>query len=130
MAFTGIHHLVIRVHDLEESVSHWSSKLGMTLTRTQTNAAMGVNQAIFDLPDGGFIELVSPIDQHSPMAKTLAARGEGVHLVSMSVNSTDDEIAELKASGVTILGDADGPNFVHPKSASGVMLGLAATGKH
>ncbi|MCR9260365.1 MAG: VOC family protein [Pseudomonadaceae bacterium] len=123
--FKGIHHLVIRVHDLEASTKHWCDNLGMTLSRTQTNKEMGVNQAIFDLPEGGFVELVAPIDEHSPITKALETRGEGVHLVSMSVGSVESTLAQLSGQGVTILGETGGPNFVHPKSASGVMLGIS-----
>ena len=125
MSFTGIHHIVIRVHDLEAAIAHWRDTLRQPLSRTQSNEALGVHQAIFDLPDGGFIELIAPIDGGSPVAKALASRGEGLHLVSMSVASVDDTIAQLEADDVAVLGEPGGPRFVHPKAANGVMLGLA-----
>ncbi len=127
MAFTGIHHLVIRVHDLEASIKQWRDTLGMPLSRTQSNESLGVHQAIFDLPGGGFIELVAPTDDQSPVAKALASRGEGVHLVSMSVQNVDDTVEQLAANNVVTLGEPGGPRFVHPKAASGVMLGLTQT---
>ena len=127
MTFTGIHHVVLRVHDLEQSTKHWSEKLGIGVTRLGENPDLGVKQAIFELQDGGFIELVAPLDEDSDIARTLAARGEGVQLISMSVKNQEQAVSELSSRGIKIVGQDKGPFFVHPKSASGVMLGLAQT---
>ena len=125
MSFTGIHHIVIRVNDLEASARHWAEQLGFSKPRFGENPALGVKQAFFDLPAGGFVELIAPLHAEADLARALAAKGEGVHLISMSVASPPDKAAELKDQGVGVIGQEGGPYFVHPKSASGVMLGLA-----
>lgn len=127
MPFSGIHHVVIRVHDLDQATAHWSESFGMTVSRTAENAALGVRQAFFDLEDGTFVELVAPLSADAPVAKALEARGEGVHLISMSVGGVDSAVSEMQTKGVTIIGGSSGPRFVHPKSASGVMLGMFET---
>ncbi|MEM7098691.1 MAG: VOC family protein [Pseudomonadota bacterium] len=125
MTFTGIHHVVIRVKELEEAANHWGQELGLAAPRFGENTALGVKQAFFDLPDGGFVELIAPLNAHSDIARVLDAKGEGVHLISMSVLDSGSTASELKSRGVTILGQEKGPFFVHPKSANGVMLGMA-----
>ncbi|XOV83213.1 MAG: VOC family protein [bacterium] len=126
MLFKGIHHLVIRVNDLDQSIAHWMENFGLALSRRQSNEDLGVRQAIFDLDDGGFIELVAPLNSSSALAGILSRHGEGVHLVSMRVESLTGAVAECAAKSVTVVGADGGPNFIHPKSASGVMLGLYA----
>lgn len=125
MTFTGIHHIVLRVHDLEASTTHWQKKLGIHVTRFGENSELGVKQAFFELRDGGFIELVAPLSSDSDIAKLLEVKGEGVQLISMTVGDPALAASELTRRGATIIGQEDGPFFVHPKSASGVMLGLA-----
>ena len=57
MALTGFDHLVVRVSDLEAAVSTYRDGLGLTLDRTGESAALGIKQAFFNLPNGGFIEI-------------------------------------------------------------------------
>lgn len=78
-----------------------------------------MRQAFFNLPDGGFIELVAPLTEDSPVAKAIESRGEGVHVVSMSVDDAGKTLESFKDKGVALAG-----NFVHPKAANGVMFGL------
>lgn len=128
MSFSGIHHLVIRVNNLDETIAHWRDNLGLTLSRTQVNEQLGVKQAMFDLVDGGFVELIAPIRSDSALADTLRNRGEGLHLVSMSVADVQDTLARCEERGVAVIDRDGGPKFIHPKSASGVMLGLSEVG--
>ncbi len=119
---TGVDHVVIRVKDLDEGIKTYRDVLGLTLSRTGENPAIG-KQAFFDLPDGGFIELVAPLSADSAIGKALERSGEGVHTIAMAVEDMDKTVADLKARGATILGG--GPvQFVHPKSAHGVLLQL------
>ena len=127
MPFRGIHHVVIRVRNLHESIQHWTQALGMELSETRENTELGVQQAFFNLDGGGFIELIAPLHSDSPINETLETRGEGVHVLSMSVEDSSSAITGLRNRGVVIVGDTHEPQFVHPKSASGVMLGFSQT---
>ena len=60
MALTEVHHVVIRVEDFDSSVKNWESILGYSVSRIDQNQGLGIQQAFFDLPGGGFIEIVSP----------------------------------------------------------------------
>ena len=58
MAITGYDHLVVRVNDLDEGIATYRDRLGFTLDRTDESEALGIKQAFFNLPNGGFIEVV------------------------------------------------------------------------
>ena len=125
MALTDVHHVVIRVKDFDSSVKNWELILGNVVSRVDQNQDLGIKQAFFDLPGGGFIELVSPTDSEGAVGKAIASRGEGIHTLSMSVDKMDETIASLKESGVQLIGEGGPQVFIHPKSANGVLVQLS-----
>ena len=89
MALTDVHHVVIRVEDFDSSVKNWESILGYSVSRIDQNQDLGIQQAFFDLPGGGFIEIVSPTDPEGAVGKAISSRGEGIHTLSMSVDDLE-----------------------------------------
>ena len=126
MALTDVHHVVIRVEDFDSSVKNWESIVGNAVTRIDQNEELGIKQAFFDLPGGGFIEIVSPTNPDGAVGKAVAARGEGIHTLAMSVNNLDETVNSLKSTGVQLIGEAGPQVFIHPKSANGVLVQLSA----
>lgn len=122
MAITGIDHVVIRVNNLDAAIESYT-KLGLTLTRRLETPAIG-KQAVFQLPDGTFIELVAPLSPDSPIGKALSTRGEGVHTVCFSVDDLGETTDGFNANGAVVIEaeDLDGIAFVHPKSTHGVLV--------
>ena len=125
MALADVHHVVIRVKDFDSSVKNWELILGNAVSRVDQNQDLGIKQAFFDLPGGGFIEIVSPTDSEGAVGKAIASRGEGIHTLSMSVDKIDETIASLKESGVQLIGEGGPQVFIHPKSANGVLVQLS-----
>ena len=125
MALTDVHHVVVRVEDFDASVKNWESIVGKSVDRIDQNDGSGIKQAFFDLPEGGFIEIVSPTDPEGAVGKAIAGRGEGIHTLSMSVDSMAQTIEGLKASGVQLIGEGGPQVFIHPKSANGVLVQLS-----
>ena len=125
MALADVHHVVIRVKDFDSSVKNWELILGNAVSRVDQNQDLGIKQAFFDLPGGGFIEIVSPTDSEGAVGKAIASRGEGIHTLSMSVDKMDETIASLKESGVQLIGEGGPQVFIHPKSANGVLVQLS-----
>lgn len=125
MSVTGFHHLVVRVKDFDAAVTTWKNLLGVALDRTDRNEALGIRQAFFNLPDGGFVELVSPTDENAAVGKALASRGEGIHTIAVAVDDLDATVAALKAGGAQLIGEGGRQVFVHPKSANGVLVQLS-----
>ena len=126
MALTGFDHLVIRVADLEAGIRTYRDRLGLTLDRTDQTDALGVRQAFFNLPDGGFIEVVAPTDPKGAVARSLESRGEGIHTISFAVDDIAATCAAMKEAGAELIGEGGPQVFVHPKSTHSVLLQLTA----
>jgi methylmalonyl-CoA/ethylmalonyl-CoA epimerase len=128
MGIQGVDHIVVRVKDLDEGIATYRDALGMELERTSESRAIGVKQAFFPLSEGGFLELVAPLSPESPVGRAIESRGEGVHMVAMSVDDLPGTIRALEEKGVRLIG-ADRPGeqvFIHPRSAHGVLVVLVA----
>ncbi len=124
MAITGFDHMVVRVADFDAGVATYRDALGLDLDRTDENAALGIKQAFFNLPDGGFIEVVAPTDANGAVGKALEGRGEGMHTMSLAVDDMAATVAELKETGARLIGEGGPQVFVHPKSTHGILLQL------
>ncbi len=121
MAITGIDHIVMRVHNLDDAIASFT-KLGMELTRRAENPHVG-KIAFFRLADGFFFEVVEPLSPDSAIGQALAKRGEGIHTVALAVDDLAATKASLQESGAPVLdGGALAVAFLHPKAAHGVML--------
>lgn len=126
----NIDHVVIAVHDLNEGMAQYEKTLGMKPSRLSDHPKEGFKSAFYDLPGGGFLELIQPTDATGPVAKGLAARGEGVYLVALAVNDIAAEVTAMRERGVRLIGDP-GPGqpitgrvFVHPRETKGVLIQL------
>ncbi len=123
----GVDHVVIRVKDLDASVKQYEAMFGMTASDRSENAAAGMKMAFFRFPEGNFVELVSNHGEGGPIAKALADKGEGVHLVAMKVDNMDSTLTDLRAKAVRLVGDpgpgnpVKGQVFVHPSVTGGVL---------
>ena len=125
MAFKGVDHLVIRVKDIETSIETWRDKFGMALERTAESEVLGIKQAFFQMDTGGFIELVSPIDNQSAVGRALESRGEGMHTMALEVDDVDATVKHLQENGVQLIGVGSPQVFIHPKSANGMLVQLS-----
>lgn len=127
---TKINHIAILVSDLESPLNFWRDALGLELT--QVEEVPGEQARIAFLPTGDSeIELVQPTTEDSGLARYLDKRGPGMHHICLEVDDIDGMLAQLKEKGIQLINEAakvgsDGRRyaFVHPKSASGVMVEL------
>ncbi len=125
-----INHVAILVEDLEGSLAFWRDALGLPVGKTEHNE--GENVKIAFLPVGeSEIELLEPIEMESALGKFLAKRGQGMHHICVEVDDLDATIARLVQHGTQMINDTPKTNeqgvryaFVHPKSASGVLVEL------
>jgi methylmalonyl-CoA epimerase len=127
--FKGLDHLVVAVKDLDASVKRYETIYGMEVSDRSEAAAAGMKMAFFRFGES-YVELVSNLGDDGPIAKRLADRGEGVHLVAMKVDDLDATLAELRQKGVRLVGDPGAGNpvrgqvFVHPSETGGVLTQL------
>ncbi len=125
-----IHHVAILVDQMEGPLSFWRDALGLPLVEIQEVPAE--QAAVAFLPVGGSeVELVQPTVADSGLARYLEKRGAGMHHICLEVDDILGMMAQLQAKGVMLINrepkiGADGRKycFVHPKSASGVMVEL------
>jgi len=125
-----INHIAIVVEDTQESLSFWRDALGIELHELRDVPAEKSQVAFLPL-EGSEIELVQPTTDDSGIAKYLAKRGQGLHHVCLEVDDIEGMLKQLKAKGIRLINEeprltADGKKyaFVHPESASGVLVEL------
>src|ERR1700722_10048744 len=127
--FKGLDHMVVAVKDLDAAVGRYETIYGAPVSDRSEAPQAGMKMAFFRFGDS-YVELVSNIDDSGPIAKRLADRGEGVHLVAMKVDDLEKTVAELREKGVRLVGDPGPGNpirgqvFVHPSFTGGVLTQL------
>jgi methylmalonyl-CoA/ethylmalonyl-CoA epimerase len=125
-----INHVAIVVEDIDESLAFWRDALGIKLHEMR-DVSVEKSKVAFLPIRGGEIELVQPTTSDSGIAKYLEKRGQGLHHICLEVDDIDGMLVQLKKKGVRMINEqprtaADGKRyaFVHPESASGVLVEL------
>lgn len=126
LALLGIDHMAILVSDLEASIENWREKFGLSLNRRSEHPGIGIKQAYMKFPNGGFLELVAPLDENSPMHQSLSDLGEGFRGLTLEVDNIEETLAELQRKGVRTF-EQGGVVFIHSKSANGLVISLTQT---
>ncbi len=127
---TRIDHIGIAVQEIDDALAFFQDALGLKLERVES-AEEGRTDIAF-LPVGtSEIELVTPNDADSGLAKFLTKRGEGIHHICLQVEDIAAALARLKEHGAQLIDEQPRENergykyaFVHPKSAHGVLIEL------
>jgi len=124
--FKGVDHVVVAVKDLDAAVARYEAIYGAPVSDRSDAPAAGMKMAFFRFEDS-YVELVSNLGDQGPIAKRLADRGEGVHIIAMKVDDLEKAVAELRGKGVRLVGDPGpgqpikGQVFVHPAETGGVL---------
>lgn len=127
-------HLGVAVRSIAEARGFWEA-LGLEIEDVEEVEAEGVRVAM--LPLGEIrIELLEPTREDSPIAKFLERRGPGLHHVCLASDAIDADERGLREAGVELLRPeptrgAGGARvqFVHPKSAGGVLVEVSEPGE-
>jgi methylmalonyl-CoA/ethylmalonyl-CoA epimerase len=130
--FRSIDHIGIAVHDLDAAIAWYAEKFGMRVVHIETNPDEHVREAMLEVGDSGpLLQLIAPTDDTSPVARFLASRGEGLHQVAYTVDDVEAAATTLRERGVETIYDrahagtwGSRVNFVHPKTAGGVLVEL------
>ena len=124
-----INHVAIVVRDIDESLKFWATALGLRLHHMEDVPSQASKVAFIPVGESE-IELVQPTTEDSGMAAYLEKRGEGMHHLCVEVDDIEAKMQELKEAGIRLINDTPQilPGrkmaFIHPKSASGVLLEL------
>ncbi|HCP63418.1 MAG TPA: hypothetical protein DIU09_02395 [Hyphomonadaceae bacterium] len=120
----GFDHVVIAVFDLDDGIRVWRDGLGLHLSHRASHPEAHLEIAFFRLKEGGFIELVAPTSDNSPIYKFLQEKGEGIRILCLHVDDLEEAIRDFTLKGLALDGVGTPWVFVRPEAASGVFLQL------
>lgn len=125
-----IDHIGIAVVSLDESVPLFERLLGRPCDGIETVEEQRVRTAFFRFGDMS-LELLEPLEDSTGVAAFLQKRGQGMHHVAFASDDVAADLNRIGASGARLIDSAPRPGaggrqvgFVHPKSASGVLVEL------
>jgi methylmalonyl-CoA/ethylmalonyl-CoA epimerase len=130
--FEAIDHVGIAVSDFDAAVAYYAENFGLTVAHEEVNEEQGVREAMLSVGDSGSsIQLLAPLSPDSPIGKFIEAKGEGIQQLAYRVRDIDAVCATLRERGLRLLYDepkrgtaGSRVNFIHPKSAGGVLVEL------
>ncbi len=129
---SAIDHVGIAVPDLDEAIAFYASTFGLRTVHEETNEEQGVREAMLAVGSSdSSIQLLAPLSPDSPIGTFLSRRGPGIQQLAYRVTDIEQVSQVLRDRGVQLLYDAprrgtagSRVNFIHPKSAGGVLVEL------
>ncbi len=129
-----IGHIGIAVRSIAEARGLYEA-LGMAVVSIEEVPHEGVRVAMLACGES-HIELLEPLSDDSIIAKFLKKRGPGIHHLCLASSDVRADDARLREGGYQVLRPeptrgAGGcwVQFVHPKSAGGVLIELSGMGE-
>jgi methylmalonyl-CoA epimerase len=130
MLLTEIDHIAIAVEDLEAAIAWYEAAFGATVEHRETVESDGVEEALLKVAES-YVQLLTPVNDTSPVAKYLEKKGEGLHHIGYRVDDCAAALENLRALGNRLIDEAPRPGsrgttvaFVHPKGAYGTLIEL------
>jgi len=125
-----VDHVAVAVRSVAAAVPLFVDALGGEFLFAGENKSQGFRWAQFRFPQGGKIELVTPIAGDGFVQRFLDGRGEGVHHVTLKVPDISRAIAHLRERGVELMRvSTEHPSwkeaFIHPNDGHGVLIQIA-----
>lgn len=125
-----IDHVGIAVRSIDEARGFYE-RLGLAIAEIEEVPQEGVRVAMIHCGESR-IELLEPTTPDSPIARYLEKRGPGIHHLCLASDDVRGDDAALRGAGVELLRPAPTRGaggcwvqFVHPKSAGGVLVELS-----
>ncbi len=130
MLLTEIDHVAIAVNDLEAAIDYYKRAFGATVAHREIVEQDGVEEVLLKVAQS-YIQLLTPTRPDSPVAKSLAKRGEGLHHVGYRVANCAQALQSMIDAGATAIDKAPRRGsrgttvaFVHPKGSFGTLIEL------
>ena len=130
--FGRLNHVAIVVPNLTAATALYRDVLGASVSEPKTLPEHGVIVVFVNLPNTK-IELLSPLDDDSPVAPFLERNASGgIHHVCYEVDDILAARDRMKAEGARVLGDGEPRTgahgkpvlFLHPKDFCGTLVEL------
>jgi methylmalonyl-CoA/ethylmalonyl-CoA epimerase len=123
-----IEHIGIAVVNLETAIGFYENFFGLKCYNIEEVADQKVRTAFFMVGQTK-IELLESTDPEGPIGKFIEKKGEGIHHISFAVNNIRKQLKHAENNGIKLIDSvprkgAEGLDiaFIHPKSASGVLI--------
>jgi methylmalonyl-CoA/ethylmalonyl-CoA epimerase len=125
-----IDHIGIAVEDLAEAVERYRRLLGVEPTHRERVEDQGVEEVLFPL-GSSFVQLLGALGPDTPVGRSLATRGPGLHHVAYRVDDIGAAVEHLRREGARLIDErprAGSRNtliaFVHPAAMDGALIEL------
>ena len=131
-----VDHVGFAVHNLDESLKFYTENFGFHLVHREINKDMQIEEAMLTVGKHSKdsitkLQLISPLNETSPIDGFLVRHGQGLQQIAYRVTSIDKACEIATASGFKLIyptprrGTLNSRiNFIHPKSAGGVLVEL------
>lgn len=129
---TRFDHVGIAVPDLPAAVHLFHEVLGGEYLAGGEDVGLGIRTVQFRYPDGGKIELMTPVRDDSYLAAYLDRHGPGFHHAAMFVEDLSTAVDRLVSEGYEVVDHAtDRPEwheaFLRPAQTFGALVQLVET---
>lgn len=124
-----LNHIAVAVDNISEALNFWEGALGIKLDHMEDVPSQKVKVAFLSVGDSE-VELVQPTAEDTGTAKFLKAHGAGMHHLCFEVDNIEEMLADLMSKNIRLINEKplvlEGRKmaFIHPKSASGVLVEL------
>jgi methylmalonyl-CoA/ethylmalonyl-CoA epimerase len=124
-----VDHTAVAVRDLDEAIVRYTRLFGADRVERTVVPDQAVEVAFLTLGDTT-LELISPRDDRSGVARFLEKRGDGLHHIGIQVDRLEEELERLAAEGIELIDRQPRPGahgriaFVHPRGTGGVLVEL------
>ena len=125
-----IHHIGIAVDSLQSALPVFEKLLGKPPDSEEVVEEQKVRVAMFQVGDSR-LELLEATSEDSPLARSIAKRGPGLHHIALEVEELAGTLRELENAGVKLIDREPRRGagnelvaFLHPAGTSGVLIEL------
>ena len=130
MSTSAIDHIAIVVADLDATLRTYVDTLGFRQSYRETFPERGV-EVVGLVAGDSTVELLRPLDMHSPVARYLGDEKSKLHHVGYRVDDLERELSRMRSNGVKLIDQepqrgAHGMQvaFLDPKTTDGVLIEL------
>jgi methylmalonyl-CoA/ethylmalonyl-CoA epimerase len=130
---TRIDHVGIACADLGRTVGLYQATFGLEVVSVEAIPEQGVREAMLRVgPSGsGYVQLLEPLGDDTPVGRFLARRGEGIHHVGYGVSDIGSALTQIAGTGIRLVDSRPRHGsmgasiaFLHPADLGGVLTEL------
>ena len=119
-----LHHIALVVHNIDVMARFLEELLGAKLDEDyalETDEFLSRMVKLGDI----YFELLEPRGKDGLIERFLDTRGEGIHHISIETDNSEEILNFCETKGISLIGR----DFIHPKSAHGVLIELLEAGE-